>query len=1213
MKLHHCLRVFMAAMIPGFCSIFSVTPAYAVQPFEIVVMGDTQRYYQAMDEGVPNLFLMQTEWIRDHVTSRNIAFVTQVGDVIQDNSALWAEADLYARPLDGAVPYSVTFGNHDGSAPGTFGNSRYTSYPWYLGSSSDQLAHAQTFTAGGFTFLHINLPHGASSTLRKWAGNVIKDNPGKPTIISTHGYMADNTLGRGTYGNNIWNDLVQRYPQVFMTCNGHDWVTRHEVGTTTDGRKIIQLQVNWQEIINGGNALLQLVKFDPDNSRIDVNTYSPFLDLYHTDFTGKFSFSATFNSAANTISINQEFGPVQRLWNGGGADANWQTAANWGGTAPIADQQLVFNGTTRKASTNNFVAGTRFSGIVFRPGTFSNGYIFSGNRLTLGGDIVNMGTYGPDNSPKAGPLFNLPITLEGDRQINTGDWDLTINGVINGNGSLTKTHGRDYIGGSYDGGVYRGDLFLTAINTYTGVTRVTGGALILENPSSMNLMPQSPSIELFFNTVMKTTGLQNGTFQLASGQSLKGTGKVMGKTLASPGSTIEPGHSGTGTLVLLDQLTLQANSSLNLQLGGAAEGESDCLDVTGSVSMDGAVLNLAPVAGYTPMVGGNLILVKNDGTDPVIGNMVSGLGSDLSTGTALPNNTVISNDFMGSGLGARISYTAGDGNDVGLSFFVPGMPVFDTDPLDQVTAEVGINLNETLVDEVSYGGAYTLTYAKIAGPTWLQVSSDGSLSGTPSTVDLGMNQFTVQVSDGHGGTDTAVLQVQVDQPKLIGRWDFDLPANLTQATLGTDLQLVGSAQAIAGNGANDGAVRIGAGSHFRCTHGIGANGGGTSTNEYTLVFEMRSPAESATSWISFFQTSPTNGNDAECFVRSTQRTIGISTTGYSTWTLPQETWTRIAISVDNGGFYRIYANGARILNAGGQAIDGTYSLASVLLLFADNNGEDGTVDVSSVRMYRTALTDAEVAALEVPEEGGSAAMLFAANSVTSDDEMNSAMMAKQFATSVNSEDVDGDGFTNAQEEALGTNPYDSSSKPESLPLPWANATVGTGALTGVSQYANGKYAVSGSGVLGGTVDQAHFVYQTLTGNGEIVAKIANLHNTGASAAVGVVVRDSLASNAANVFVGSDGGGTYRWSKRSITGGNTTSNIGSVGTLGGQWVKIVRKGDTFTVSTSADGATWTTLGTTHIVMAKNCYIGLSVSSGSTTTINHSQFENLIVTP
>lgn len=240
-------------------------------------------------------------------------------------------------------------------------------------------------------------------------------------------------------------------------------------------------------------------------------------------------------------------------------------------------------------------------------------------------------------------------------------------------------------------------------------------------------------------------------------------------------------------------------------------------------------------------------------------------------------------------------------------------------------------------------------------------------------------------------------------------------------------------------------------------------------------------------------------------------------------------------------------------------------------------------------------------------------MLFAANSVTSDDEMNSAMMAKQFATSVNSEDVDGDGFTNAQEEALGTNPYDSSSKPESLPLPWANATVGTGALTGVSQYANGKYAVSGSGVLGDTVDQAHFVYQTLTGNGEIVAKIANLHNTGASAAVGVVVRDSLATNAANVFVGSDGGGTYRWSKRSITGGNTTSNIGSVGTLGSQWVKIVRKGDTFTVSTSADGAIWTTLGTTHIVMAKNCYIGLSVSSGSTTTINHSQFENMAVTP
>jgi hypothetical protein len=39
-------------------------------------------------------------------------------------------------------------------------------------------------------------------------------------------------------------------------------------------------------------------------------------------------------------------------WNGGGADNNWTTAANWGGTAPVADDLLVFSGATRPSNTN---------------------------------------------------------------------------------------------------------------------------------------------------------------------------------------------------------------------------------------------------------------------------------------------------------------------------------------------------------------------------------------------------------------------------------------------------------------------------------------------------------------------------------------------------------------------------------------------------------------------------------------------------------------------------------------------------------------------------------------------------------------------------------------------------------------------------------------------------------------------------------------------
>ncbi len=1003
----HCL--FLAA-------IASLPTARAIQPFEVVILGDTQQYYRYAATGAPDLFRMQTQWVRDHVASRNIAFLTHVGDVTYENNAHWPVADANVDLLDGQLPYSITFGNHDTGAPSFFGSARYAGYPWHLGSSSDQMAHAQTFSSGGFTLLHINLPHACTAAQRTWAAGIITAHPGKPTIISTHGYMFDNGSGRAATGQNIWNDLVNPYPQVFMTCNGHDWVTRHEMDTTTDGRKIIQVQVDWQQIINGGNGLLQIARFDPDNGKIDFSSYSPYLDLEHTDYSGRFAIGTTFNQPANTIQITGELGPAQRTWTGGGSDANWQTAANWGGTAPAADQLLIFNGTVKKTSTNNFPIGTRFAGMVFRPGTFSNGYIFSGNRMVLGGDIVNMGGYGPDGAPGAGPVINLPLTLEGDRQINTGDWDLTIGGVINGPGSLTKTHGRDYLRGSYDGGVFRGDLFLKAVNTYAGNTRVTGGALILEHASATNLMPNSPVIELFPNAVLKTTGLPGGVFQLAASQTLSGTGKVQGKVSAPSGSIISPGHAAPAPLLFLDNLTLAAGSAVKARLNGPAA--SSRLDVTGTVALGGARLDLTGFGGYVPAVGEQITLVSNDGTDAIGGNFTSGLGSSLAPGSPLTEGVIVSNDFLGSGFSAYLTYLGGSGNDATLVVFSAGPPVFLTDPLAALSAPVGAPLQGSLRDSVTHYNPQTLVFTKISGPAWLRVGPGGSLTGTPSAGDLGVNQFTVQVSDGQGGTDTAVLPVQVEASKLVGRWDFNDPGNLTKATVGTNLQLVGTAQAMAGRHAFDGAVKIGPGSHFRCTHNIGANGGGTRSNEYTLVFDISSPPESATQWIALFQANPANTDDAECFIRNTQRTVGRATTGYSAWAMPQQTWTRIAVSVDHGSFYRIYANGVRILSGNIQPVDGEFALQPVTLLFGDEDGEDNFIDVTSVSAYRGALSDAEIAALEITEE---------------DPDRDGMPSNWELAHSLNpsladgAQDADQDGLSNYAEFVSGSDPQSGAS------------------------------------------------------------------------------------------------------------------------------------------------------------------------------------------
>ncbi len=54
-----------------------------------------------------------------------------------------------------------------------------------------------------------------------------------------------------------------------------------------------------------------------------------------------------------------------------------------------------------------------------------------------------------------------------------------------------------------------------------------------------------------------------------------------------------------------------------------------------------------------------------------------------------------------------------------------------------------------------------LSFLIHSGPAWLDVSTNGVLSGTPTSTDLGWNTFTVMVMDENGGNSTAALNIQV--------------------------------------------------------------------------------------------------------------------------------------------------------------------------------------------------------------------------------------------------------------------------------------------------------------------------------------------------------------------------------------------------------------------------------------------------------------------
>jgi len=91
-------------------------------------------------------------------------------------------------------------------------------------------------------------------------------------------------------------------------------------------------------------------------------------------------------------------------------------------------------------------------------------------------------------------------------------------------------------------------------------------------------------------------------------------------------------------------------------------------------------------------------------------------------------------------------------------------PTFTSDPITKPNSNQGQPYSGSIASDASDVDTDPLTFAKSAGPAWLSVASNGALIGTPGAADVGINTFTVSVSDGGGGSDTATLQIAVIGP-----------------------------------------------------------------------------------------------------------------------------------------------------------------------------------------------------------------------------------------------------------------------------------------------------------------------------------------------------------------------------------------------------------------------------------------------------------------
>lgn len=212
---------------------------------------------------------------------------------------------------------------------------------------------------------------------------------------------------------------------------------------------------------------------------------------------------------------------------------------------------------------------------------------------------------------------------------------------------------------------------------------------------------------------------------------------------------------------------------------------------------------------------------------------------------------------------------------------------------------------------------------------------------------------------------------------LTGLWEFNNASNIGKATVGNDLVIVGtapthSASMSDGTTSLNGVVATVAGpaNYLRATHGIAPNGGGSGSyvNEWSIAFDVFSPVASRNSWRALFQTNQSNSNDADYFIRNTNDTLGINSLGYSATGINDSQWTRIVVTFNLGTTLpsdeiKTYVNGTLFATHNDMALDGTYALDPTLLLFADNDNENASLNVGSVAVFDGALTASEVTAL----------------------------------------------------------------------------------------------------------------------------------------------------------------------------------------------------------------------------------------------------------
>ena len=161
---------------------------------------------------------------------------------------------------------------------------------------------------------------------------------------------------------------------------------------------------------------------------------------------------------------------------------------------------------------------------------------------------------------------------------------------------------------------------------------------------------------------------------------------------------------------------------------------------------------------------------------------------------------------------------------------------------------------------------------------------------------------------------------------------------------------------------------------------------------------------------------------------------------------------------------------------------------------------------------------------------------------------------------------------------------------------------------------NGLTLISSGASIGGTSDQFQFASKTVSGNFDVLVRVASLGLSDTWSKAGLMARETLAASsrfAASLATPAINGCFFEW--RDPAGATNQSSGSFPDNYPNTWLRLSRVGNVFSGYGSYDGQTWTLLSSETITLSNQLYLGFVVDSDSTNQSVSADFVQITNTP